>query len=86
MEVVRASRLRIRPVSGTFVVNDALKPSVGGANAWLGLAQPDPGGNWQDESKRYQYWVQADSVGNFSVPHVRPGTTRDPPGRCCNIP
>jgi rhamnogalacturonan endolyase len=60
-------------VSGTFNASDRLKPSVSGANAWVGLAQPDPGGNWQDESKRYQYWVQADSVGNFSIPHVRPG-------------
>src|ERR1700738_5030409 len=59
--------------SGTFMVNDALKPSVSGANAWVGLAQPDAGGNWQDESKRYQYWVQADSGGTFSIPHVRPG-------------
>jgi rhamnogalacturonan endolyase len=61
-------------VSGTFAVNDALKPSVSGANAWVGLAQPDPGGNWQDESKRYEYWVQADAAGNFSIPHVRPGS------------
>lgn len=60
-------------VSGTFIVRDPLKPSVSGAGAWVGLAQPDPGGNWQDESKRYQYWVQADPDGNFSVPHVRPG-------------
>ena len=61
-------------VSGTFIVSDALKPFVNGANAWVGLAQPDPGGNWQNESKRYQYWVKADSAGNFSIPHVRPGT------------
>jgi rhamnogalacturonan endolyase len=60
-------------VNGTFTANDALKPTVSGANAWVGLARPDPGGNWQDESKGYQYWIQADSVGNFSIAHVRPG-------------
>jgi rhamnogalacturonan endolyase len=61
-------------VSGALSVSDPLKPSLGGANAWVGLAQPNPGGNWQNESKRYQYWVQADSAGSFSIPHVRPGT------------
>src|SRR5262249_45470218 len=47
-------------VTGSLVVNDRLKPSLTGAGAWVGLAQPDPGGNWQYESKRYQYWVRAD--------------------------
>jgi rhamnogalacturonan endolyase len=61
-------------VTGTFNVNDLLKPAVSGANAWVGLAQPDPGGNWQNESKRYQYWANADSSGNFTIPNVRPGT------------
>jgi rhamnogalacturonan endolyase len=60
-------------VTGKFVVTDALKPSVSGANSWVGLAQPDPSGNWQFESKRYQYWVKTDTDGNFSIPHVRPG-------------
>jgi len=61
-------------VSGTFIVNDPLKPSLTGAGAWVGVAQPDPGGNWQYESKRYQYWATADGSGNFSIPNVRPGT------------
>jgi rhamnogalacturonan endolyase len=60
-------------VTGQFVVNDTLKPDVSGAGAWVGLAQPAPGGNWQFESKRYQYWVQADVDGSFSIPNVRPG-------------
>lgn len=60
-------------ISGTFTVSDALKPVVNGANAWIGLAQPDTGGNWQYESKRYQYWVKTDSNGNFVIPNVRPG-------------
>ncbi|GAC1666793.1 MAG: hypothetical protein NVS9B4_22550 [Candidatus Acidiferrum sp.] len=61
-------------VSGTFLVSDALKPAVSGANAWVGLAQPDPGGNWQYESKRYQYWVKTDADGSFVIPNVRPGS------------
>ena len=61
-------------VTGTFTVNDPLKPWLTGARAWVGLAQPEPGGNWQYESKRYQYWVTADSSGNFSIPNVRAGT------------
>ena len=60
-------------VTGRLVVNDVLKPGVNGAGAWVGLAQPDPGGNWQFDNKRYQFWVHADANGNFSIPNVRPG-------------
>jgi rhamnogalacturonan endolyase len=62
-------------VSGQFVVNDPFKPALTvSTNAWIGLAQPDAGGNWQFESKRYQYWVHPDGAGNFLIPNVRPGT------------
>jgi Polysaccharide lyase family 4, domain III/Polysaccharide lyase family 4, domain II/Rhamnogalacturonate lyase family len=61
-------------VAGKFVVRDRLQPDVSGADAWVGLDQPDPGGNWQFDSKHYQYWVHADADGNFSIPDVRPGT------------
>ncbi|HEU5396801.1 MAG TPA: polysaccharide lyase family protein, partial [Verrucomicrobiae bacterium] len=61
-------------VSGRWVVHDALKPAVTGSNAWVGLAQPDPGGNWQFDNKRYQYWVHTDAAGNFSIPNVRTGS------------
>ena len=61
-------------ITGRFVVKDALKPMVNGAAAWVGATQLDPGSNWQFDSKHYQYWVQADGAGNFSIPHVRPGT------------
>jgi len=60
--------------SGKLTVNDSLKPAVNSANAWVGVVPPDSGVNWQDESKLYEYWVKADSAGNFSIPHVRPGT------------
>lgn len=39
----------------------------------MGLAQPEAGGNWQFESKRYQYWTRAGMDGAFAIPHVRPG-------------
>ena len=39
-------------------MRDPAKPALTGAGAWVGLAQPDPGGNWQFESKRYQYWTR----------------------------
>ncbi len=60
-------------VSGRLLVSDSFKPALTGSNAWVGLAQPDAGGNWQFESKRYQYWVHADANGDFIIPHVRPG-------------
>jgi rhamnogalacturonan endolyase len=61
-------------VRGTFVVKDSLKPALNGANAWIGVAQPPPGGNWQFESNHYQYWVKTDTNGNFAIPNIRPGT------------
>ena len=62
-------------VTGKFIVSDPLKPALAaGTNSWIGLAQPDVGGNWQFESKRYQDWIHPDAVGNFSLPHIRPGT------------
>ncbi|MFO0928754.1 MAG: polysaccharide lyase family protein [Gemmataceae bacterium] len=61
-------------VTGKLVVDDPLKPHLSGGNAWIGLAQPPAGGNWQFESKNYQFWVKAGADGGFSIPHVRPGT------------
>jgi rhamnogalacturonan endolyase len=61
-------------ITGRFVVNDLLRPTVSGAGAWVGVAQPDAGGNWQFESKRYQFWARTDATGNFTIPFVRAGT------------
>jgi rhamnogalacturonan endolyase len=61
-------------VSGRLLLKDPLKPRLSAAGAWVGLAQPDAGGNWQFESKRYQYWTRADAAGRFRIPNVRPGT------------
>jgi rhamnogalacturonan endolyase len=67
----RAGRGTVR---GNLSVKDPLKPAVTAAGAWVGLSQPPPGGNWQNESNHYQYWTKADSRGDFEIPHVRPGT------------
>lgn len=62
-------------VTGRLLVNDPLKPSITGANANIGLAaSEETDGNWQSQSKGYQYWTKADASGNFSIPAVRPGT------------
>jgi rhamnogalacturonan endolyase len=60
-------------VAGRLAVADALKPATGRAGAWVGLAQLPPGGNWQFDSHRYQYWVKSDADGRFFIPNVRPG-------------
>src|SRR5258708_3130309 len=41
-------------VTGSFLVQDPLKPDLTGAGAWVGLAHPDTEGNWQFESKGYE--------------------------------
>jgi len=62
-------------VSGQLVVTDPLKPAVSAAGAHVGLAAPEESdGNWQFQSKGYQYWTVADAQGNFTLPAVRPGT------------
>lgn len=61
-------------VSGKLKIKDPLKPGLTAAGAWVGLSQPKPGGNWQNESNHYQYWTKTDANGHFLIPHVRPGT------------
>jgi rhamnogalacturonan endolyase len=74
--------------SGVLSINDPLAPQgtqPSAAGAWVGLAQPPyqaPLGNkgsmttidWQLDGKHYQYWVQADAAGRFTIPNARPGT------------
>ncbi|OAE28694.1 hypothetical protein AXG93_2091s1000 [Marchantia polymorpha subsp. ruderalis] len=38
-------------------------------DALVGLAKPGAAGSWQKESKGYQFWVQADQDGNFTINH-----------------
>lgn len=60
-------------VNGRFILHDRLKPELKASGAWIGLAQADAGGNWQFESKHYQYWGRATAEGDFRLEHVRPG-------------
>lgn len=60
-------------VSGIFKISDTAKPKLTSTNAWIGLSQPAPGGNWQFESKNYQYWSRVAEDGSYTIPHVRPG-------------
>lgn len=65
-------------VTGKLVISDASNPTVAAANAWIGLAIPPTGTsaatNFEKWSKNYQFWVKTDAAGNFTIPHVFPGT------------
>jgi rhamnogalacturonan endolyase len=39
----------------------------------FGLFGPRPV-DWQNDAKNYEFWVQGDASGNFTVPNIRPGT------------
>jgi rhamnogalacturonan endolyase len=67
------SRAARAVVTGSLQVTDALKPAQSSAGCWVGLAQPEEGGNFQAESNGYQYWTKTDKDGRFVIPHVRPG-------------
>lgn len=65
-------------VTGKLVINDASSSSASAADTWVGLAIPPSGSasvtNFQAWSKNYQFWVKTDANGNFTIPHVLPGT------------
>ncbi|PIN22367.1 Rhamnogalacturonan endolyase [Handroanthus impetiginosus] len=42
-------------------------------SAFIGLSAARTEGSWQTESKDYQFWVQTDSDGNFTIKNVIPG-------------
>jgi len=58
-------------LSGQIKVSDSYGAKF--SNMWVGLANPSNNINWQNEHKYYQFWVRADSLGNFSIPNIRPG-------------
>jgi len=59
-------------VQGRLQVTDPQDPAASPANAWVGLAAPDP--DWQKQGKGYQFWVHAAPDGTFTIPNVRPGS------------
>ncbi|KAF9608237.1 hypothetical protein IFM89_008192 [Coptis chinensis] len=62
-------------VSGTLLVKDKYieEDYISADSAYVGLALPGDAGSWQRESKGYQFWMRADSDGNFAISDVRPG-------------
>ncbi|BBN12847.1 rhamnogalacturonan endolyase [Marchantia polymorpha subsp. ruderalis] len=68
-----ASRAQVK---GRLIVSDkyAKSKTSSARDALVGLAKPGAAGSWQKESKGYQFWVQADQDGNFTIKHVRAGT------------
>ncbi|GAY35216.1 hypothetical protein CUMW_014990 [Citrus unshiu] len=61
--------------TGRFFVQDKFVSSslIPAKYAYIGLSSARTEGGWQTESKDYQFWVQTDSKGNFTVKNVVPG-------------
>ncbi|XP_057512863.1 rhamnogalacturonate lyase B-like [Actinidia eriantha] len=61
--------------SGRLLVQDRFVSGslVPAKNAYVGLSAARTEGSWQSESKDYQFWVQTDSNGNFTITNVIPG-------------
>lgn len=58
------------------IIDNNIKLSA--ADMWVGVTvQQSPGSsidNFQHWGKYYQWWVKTDASGNFTIPHVLPGT------------
>jgi rhamnogalacturonan endolyase len=63
-------------VTGKMVINDSGNPNASAAGIWVGLEQQPQTNNgtvdFQKWLKPYQFWVQNDANGNFTIPHVIP--------------
>ena len=64
-------------VKGKIVINDHGNPNASAAGTWVGLEQqPQTSKGFYDFQKwlkPYQFWVQADADGSFTLPNVIPG-------------
>ncbi|KAL7142803.1 hypothetical protein ABFS83_08G148900 [Erythranthe nasuta] len=62
-------------VSGRLFVQDRFISSslLPAKSAFIGLSAARTKGSWQLESKGYQFWVNTDSDGNFTIKNVVPG-------------
>lgn len=64
-------------VTGKFVINDSGNPNASAANLWVGVVQQPTTVNgiydFQLWMKPYQFWVQSDANGNFTIPDVIAG-------------
>jgi rhamnogalacturonan endolyase len=61
-------------VSGTLRVLDPGKRSAQAGGAWIGLAPDDDGTEFQEQARTYQFWVKTGADGQFTIPHVLPGS------------
>ena len=64
-------------VSGQFTIADNGNPNASAAGLWVGIMQqPSTTGStydFQGWMKNYQFWVKADTNGNFTIPNVIAG-------------
>ena len=64
-------------VTGKFVIDDSGNPNASAAGLWVGLEQQPQTNNgtydFQKWLKPYQFWVQTDRDGNFTIPNVIAG-------------
>jgi rhamnogalacturonan endolyase len=58
-------------VTGRIVLDDPIVKPSQISHLMVGLAAP--GVDWQRDGKFYQFWVQADDEGKFTIPNVRAG-------------
>ncbi|GER47099.1 rhamnogalacturonate lyase family protein [Striga asiatica] len=58
-------------VRDKYINNREIMPAI---FAYVGLAQPGNVGSWQDDSKGYQFWTQANETGHFTINGVRAET------------
>ena len=72
-----ASASQRGPVSGQIVIADAGNPNASASNMWIGVVrQPITINGVYDSQlwmKPYQFWVQTDANGNFTIPAVIAG-------------
>jgi hypothetical protein len=65
-------------VTGQIVVSDTGNPNASGSNMFVGVVQQPATSSsvydFQFWMKPYEFWVRADSNGNFTIPNVIPGT------------
>ncbi|KAH0970040.1 hypothetical protein GBA52_022196 [Prunus armeniaca] len=62
-------------VSGRLFVQDRYVSGslIPAKYAYVGLSVATTEGSWQTESKDYQFWVETDYTGNFTIKNVIPG-------------
>jgi rhamnogalacturonan endolyase len=64
----KTPRLRVGLTPAAYT-SPYIRPPVAGSAAPMGPRQID----WQTDAKHYQFWVDGDENGRFSIPHVRAG-------------